>query len=213
MARVELPFPDSKYTAWLTNFAMVAEENASELNLTPEQTDAITALADEFSFAFRSNIAAKQYAKGQSSNKRRVRSESEQLIRSTAKLIAVNGAISQDLKSKLGLRVTTRSSSPVEPVQDVCAFGFAHGTNKIKWKRCNNIQGTSFIVEASYDGSGRWEYVGMTTQCKYLHEGQVPGKPVLYRVISQRAGKQSAISNLASVYSDYRSHGIEKKVA
>lgn len=203
MARVQVPFSDSKYVTWLSRFAEVADENAAELNLTPGQTAAITEMANEFELAFRSNLAAKQYAMGQSATKREVRITSEKLVRSTAKLIAINDTISENLKAELGLSVTTRPSVPVEPVACVTAMAYANGTNKIRWNRGGNTQGTNFIVEARFEHAGKWTFVGVTTKCKFEHKDQIPGQRINYRVISQRAGKQSMPSNITSVYDDY----------
>lgn len=213
MARVQIPYPDSQYAAWLSKFAEVADENADELNLTPEQITAINDLANEFELAFRSSIAAKQYAKGESAQKRTVRTESEQLVRSVARVISVNDAISDALKSKLGLGVTRHTSGPVEAVSDVAAMAYSSGENKITWNRGGNAQGTSFIIEAQYDSDSPWFYVGMTTQCKYIHKGQTPGQCVQYRIVSQRAGKQSSVSNLACVYGSVEPSTTKLKAA
>lgn len=201
MPNENLPIKDAQYGPWIINFASVATANATLLNLTSGQTTTLTGLANAFETAMLENTAAKLNAKTKAATKRNMRTASEAAFRPTAKIIAANPNIDNDLKGELGISLTPNPVGPVVPASELSSDGYASGVNRLRWNRNGNAQGTTFIIEASYNAGITWAIIGTTNRCTYAHTGQTPGVPVSYRVISQRKDTQSEPSSTTCVYS------------
>lgn len=124
------------------------------------------------------------------------------LVATFANQFQANPAVPPELIAELGLTVRGGGgSSPLFAPANLVADGCSNGINMLKWSANGNISGTQYIVEAAYDGTTDWDFVDVTTKSKFDHEGQTPGRPVVYRVYAKRAGQKSGFSNEATVYS------------
>lgn len=200
MSRVDIPRQDPQAINWVTTFASVATANATLLNLTVGQTTTLTGLATAFSNAYDDSEEAKADAKGKVSTKDGMRQACLEQFRSTAKVINANPNISSALKANLGISVTPSVAGPVVSPIDLVAKGFANGANKLSWKRNGNASGTTFGIEAMYDGAGPWVFVAFTTKTRFNHSGQTPGRMVTYRTFAQRDDIKSDPSEWAVLY-------------
>lgn len=200
MSRVEVPNKDAQFANWAKKFADNAAVYAAELNLTPEQIEALTESVEQFREAYTESQAAKAKAAGKINAKDSLRRACEDLIRPTARVINANPNIENLVKAKLGINVVGHSAGPVQPPTDLVAKGFANGVNQISWSRNGNARNTTFLIEASYDRSGVWEFVGVTNKTKFTHTGQIPGRRVVYRVFAARDDVRSGSSNWGCIY-------------
>lgn len=213
MSSENIPRKDAEYAPWIINFASVATANATILNLTVGEASTLTVMANAFEGAQTDSVAKKAALKGATATKKGLRAGTEQLFRSTAKVIAANTGITPDLKAELGLNVLPTPVGPVVPVIDLAVSGFANGENKLVWKRNGNAQGTFFRIEAKFGASSVWTFVANTTRIRYVHTGQTPGVQVTYRVISQRGEVVSGPSNEAVVYSSSEAEVVNLSLA
>ena len=101
----------------------------------------------------------------------------------------------------MGLQVSDGATSPppAEPT-DLTVTPNASGFNELKWKRNGNKPNTVFIVEAQVDGAGDWVQVGAVTETTFVHENQIPGKQIAYRVKARRDKRESVWSGTAVAY-------------
>lgn len=210
MSRVQVPKKDAQFANWAKKFAANAAVHAAELNLTPDQVEALTESVEQFRDAYDESQAAKAKAAGKVSTKDEMRRVCEDLIRPTARVINANPNIATDTKASLGINVTHTSVSPVECPTEVMASGYANGTNVIRWNRNGNAKNTTFLVEALYENKGPWSFVGITNKTKLVHSGQVPGRNVTYRVFAARDDKRSGSSGWGTIYEgDYSNESVQ----
>lgn len=200
MSRVEVPKKDAQFANWAKKFADNAAVYATELNLTPEQVEALTESVEQFRDAYTESQAAKAMAAGKVNTKDLLRRACEDLIRPTARVINANPQIENLVKANLGISVTSHPTGPVQPPTDLVAQGFANGVNKLSWNRNGNARNTTFLIEASYENSGTWHFVGVTNKTKFTHTGQIPGRQVVYRTFAARDDVRSGSSSWAMLY-------------
>lgn len=93
----------------------------------------------------------------------------------------------------------TRSNP--RPVTDLVATAYSNAEVVLKWKRNGNTRSTLFTIQFRPNG-GNWQTVGSTIASKATLEGFVPGQAGTFRVRATVNGKNSAWSNLASIYVD-----------
>ncbi|CAN5330215.1 hypothetical protein BH10ACI1_BH10ACI1_03380 [soil metagenome] len=95
-----------------------------------------------------------------------------------------------------GVKTSTAAVSPT----DLVATGTSDGTNRLKWSRNGNKQGTLFMIEAKIGDSNTWVLIDTVTNSKYEHKNQTPGVKIQYRVKAKRGESISTASNTAVVY-------------
>lgn len=186
-----VPNGEAQYDTWLARFVAYCVANEKELGLSPEVIAEITALRDSYSEAFKESYALKHALKGATKQKVTTRKNATNAVRSLANQFKANPAISQNSLGELGL-LTSKESHPVRSVIKVDVVGFDNGTNQLKWNRNGNSSDTVFLVEYSLDLGTTWFLAGAVSRVKFIHENQIPGRTVYYRVFANRAGVTSA---------------------
>jgi hypothetical protein len=194
-----VPNGEAQYDAWLKQFVGYCIANEKELGLNPEVIAELIALRDSYSEAFKISFALKQSLKGATKQKMKARKEATGAVRSLANQFKANPAISANDLGKLGL-LTSKESHPVRPVTNLDFKGFDNGTNQLKWKRNGNSSDTVFLVEYSLDSGTTWFLAGAVSRVKFIHEYQVPGRLVYYRVFANRSGVTSSPTKPVAAY-------------
>lgn len=200
MPKLDMPVTDALFQQWTSNFANVALANAADLGLTPAQTARIQAAANAFKDTYQASQDAKTILRARVGAKLSAREEAEEVFRSYGAMILSNPEVSPGLKGSLGMKANRTQGPPLTPVTDLSAAGYSNGGNVLRWNRNGNTDRTIFLIEAQYEGSLEWRFVGTTSRVRFVHADQVPGVPIVYRVTSRRGETQSLPSNLAPVY-------------
>lgn len=198
MASDYLPKPDAQLQTWLTNFAAKCGEYDSELGLTSTDLLLIDGQTDTFSDDYNAQFAAKEVLKGLTETKDKSRKAVTATVRSYAKQFKANPAVTPAILGALGI-TTSSSAGPVVTPTGLTVTGISTGVNKIKWNRAGNSNGTTFIVESSFDGNN-FNFVGAVTRTSFSDEGNTPGETQWYRVFATRAGSSSAPCAPVAVY-------------
>lgn len=194
-----LPQDDLALQAWLNNFAETCEKYESELDLDTEELAEINGAASGFSTDLTAQSTAKAILKGATAAKNSAKTTANAVARKYAKEFKANPTVSSEILSELQI-VSNAVTSPVTTVTGVSVTGCDDGVNKVTWNRNGNSQGTSFIIEYRVDGQSNWNFAGVVTKVKFDHENQTPGVMTWYRIISTRAGTNSAPSVAVAAY-------------
>lgn len=201
MPNLNLPTYDTEFRAWLTNFAATADAHQTELALTSDQVADLMAAAEDYSEKWTECVAAKALAKGRVASKNQSRASAEELVRTIGGFVLKNPDVSITLKIQMGMSMAEAQISPLNPVADLACTPQGNGVNQLRWDRNGNSERTVFIIQMRKPGESEWDFVATTSRVRYSHTGQIPGKQITYRVISQRGEKLSGPSGQAVAYS------------
>lgn len=194
-----LPTSDYKLLTWFESFSTTCAQRATELKLTPEEIETITAAAASFTASMKAVEAAKAALAGVVAEKEEVKNSSTELARRYAKLFKAYPDVEVGTLKTLGV-LTSSKNSPVVRVRSLTVVGQSTGINVLKWDRVTNSSNTIFLVEFSYDNAEDWQFAGALTKTTFEHLRQTPGRTVWYRVTATRSGKSSAPCPPVAVY-------------
>jgi hypothetical protein len=194
-----IPKRDNVAKQWLTNFATVAQANATALGLTAGQATTLGNTVKDFATGIDDVESARNAYRGAVQSKVNARFNATKLVRPYAQRWMNSGTIAESLLAELGLPITPHTTSLEDP-KELVAVGYSNGDNKLSWKRNGNRNGTVFVIEAKYGASTNWGQIDAVTSTRYTHSNQTPGTQVVYRVRARRGEAVSGYSNTAVVY-------------
>lgn len=194
---------DTQLRTWADNFYQVATVNAAVLDLDPAELSSIDAARDAYVFALDNVAAARALSMGATATKNTEKGDLLDIVSLFANQFQSNPAVSDELIAELGLVVRGEGGGtvPLYPADGLTATGCSNGVNALKWQANGNEPGTTYLIQAAYDGTTDWEYVDVTTKTRYDDGDQTPGRSVLYRIIAKRSDDQAPPSNVAALYS------------
>ena len=193
--------PKSQFQAWMANFQSVAAQNALPLQLDPAELSELATTNTQFAAAFNAQETARAAAKGATAFCDQEWNEALAVVSKYNALFQAIPGISPDLLGELGLTVPGGGGTvPVYSPTNLSALGCSNGVNTLKWDRNSNESGTTYVIEAAYNGTNTWQIVDTATRTKFDHTDQTPGQFVRYRVYAKRGQTKSNPSGTASVY-------------
>jgi|GEM_PF-1088050 len=210
-----LPKRDAELVGWMNRFVTACNTYATPLGISAGELASISAAADNFISSYDLSEAARVTAKAQVQAKDDAKRNSTRTIRDFVREFQANPNITNEMRDQLGITVPsdTRTNTPPKEPLFLEAIGQTNGINLIKFNRNNNLPGTQFVIEASYDGGADWDFAGVTTKTRFEHLNQTPGVRVYYRAFATRSGMNSVFSNSAVVYVNGGSGETELKIA
>lgn len=181
-----------EFLPWLKNFIEVVTANQADLPITAAQITSLNARYTEHEAKLNAQTAAEEAAQSATRDLNDSRGMSNAEISYFNTIFKADKTIPRELLVQMGLKVSEGATSPppAEPL-DLTVTPNASGFNELKWKRNGNKPNTVFIIEAQVDG-GDWVQVGAVTETKFVHENQIPGKQIAYRVKATRDKRESA---------------------
>jgi hypothetical protein len=202
MAKKIYPSNDAEFAVWLANLVNKANGYKSELKLTSEQLDELHGKL----ISFNGNVALRQ-------QKREESAAQTALVREArADLNTEVGLFNNAVKSIKGLRANILEELGLSPNEanfgntvtaapfDLVVTGTSDGTNRLKWKRGGNRQGTTFIIEGKIGSADAWTMIDAVTGATFAHKDQTPGVKAQYRIKAKRGDSVSGCTNTAVVY-------------
>jgi hypothetical protein len=200
-----IPRRDTLYTAWLNQLATQADALKVQLQLSNSQVTALQQAASQWATAYANHVAAVENARARAVGKAAVRRSTEETVRTICRIVQANPTVPEDAKRDIGLPVHDKEPTPVMPQTPTGLYviGLENGANVLRWKRNGNKTGVQFIIEAKYSANAPWTQIGSTTRSSWMHEHQVPGVKVWYRVIATRTKFKSLPSTAATVYDGF----------
>jgi hypothetical protein len=193
-----LPSSQEGFLAWSDNFLTVLRANREILAISEERVDA---LANQYRQCKESVVAyaeAKERIRLLYEKKRATIQEVQRYTHDLTQRLLNDPEISDSTKIYLGI-LPTKKYYPRTPyaVQSLhvtpkmVGKTIADGVNLVHWKRPRNAPDTVYIVMAvPYEG-GTWTEVARTKGCRFQHKNQTVGRPMCYRIVSQRGDLQS----------------------
>jgi hypothetical protein len=196
------PIALEAFVAWFINFAKVLGENIAIYDVTQEESDAITALANAMSTSQQNVVEIKAQSKTITQIRDNTKADSIAMIRKFGRIFQANPKLTSDQLEAIGLPVHdhTHSFETPHPIREFVVKGGANGYNTLDWDKNDNKQGTRYFIEARYGLEGHWGVVDNVTATKYIHKGQTPGDPVYYRITPQRGKLVGPVSAVVGVY-------------
>ena len=197
-----IPRSDTIFQDWVGNFLSVANANLTSLGFLASDMTAITTDKTLFDTTITNNATAQALAQAAAKKKQITRKALELKARGLVKRIQAKTDVSPDLKRQLQITVPGDAPPPPDiPNQplDLVANIAGEGSYELKWKRNNPIGTIMFVVEGRFGASPNFTFIGITPKSTFLHENNVPGERIAYRVKIQRGEKHSPYSNTAVV--------------
>lgn len=193
---------DAQLRIWADNFYTVCSANAATLGLDLAELTSIDTARDQYVAALDNVAVARAMGLGATATKNTEKASLLDTIAVFANQFQSNPGVSQELIAELGLTVrgTGGGSVPLYPASGLTAVGCSDGLNRLKWAANGNESGTTYVIEAAFDGSVNWEYVDVSTSTRFDHTGQTPGRAVVYRIVATRSGFKAPPSNEAALY-------------
>lgn len=196
-----LPSKDDQLSGWAANFAAKAPASAATTGLTTTEIKAMGDAQVKLANDIAAHTQAMQTAKSLRATKQASRRAVIQLAQLYNAKIQANPAVTDSIKTNLGLKVRQRAM-PVTPQvpASLVVTGYDNGVNALKWKSGGNKPNTAYVVEALYPDAAQWVQVGSVTRLSFEHTGQTPGVQVVYRLRARRRTEFSNPSNTAIAY-------------
>lgn len=128
----------------------------------------------------------------------------EATVRDMVRRVQANAAVHEDVKAAAGIRVRDRVRSHLSPLAPtgLVVRPDVSGDNHLAWKTTGQARGTMYRIEARAGAETKFTLVDVIPGSRYVHEGQKPGAPIVYRIRARLSGQLSAPSNEAGIYDD-----------
>lgn len=190
-----------EFVPWLKNFIEVVTANQANLPITPAQITSLQNILTAHETKLNAQTAAEEAAQSATRDLNDSRKLSNSEVSFFNTIFKADKTIPRELLVEMGLQVSDGATSPppAEPT-DLTVKPNASGFNELKWKRNGNKPNTIFIIEAQADGAGDWVQVGAVTETTFVHENQIPGKQIAYRVKATRDKRESAWTTTVVAY-------------
>lgn len=185
-----IPTSDMHFANWYQTFSDVCAQNATQLNLTSEDVEAISQAALTLYQSIVAVNEAKRKLASLVSEKDNVRQSAAELARGYAKTFKATKSINDAMLQNLGV-VKSAQYGPVQKVEKLTVTTKETGENTLKWDRNMNSGNTIFLIEFSYADQPDWQFAGAVTKTTFIHARQKPGRMVFYRVTATRSGNSS----------------------
>lgn len=183
---------DADFLVFYNNLTTVAAANVTPLGLSPADVTTLNTAKTNYTNGLNGRVAAADAAKAATITKNSTKVAALNLVRLWANQWQNDPAVSDELKSQLGLPIhdETPSPRPIFTCTQLSATGYSNGVNKMRWFRNGNLYGASFVVEFSRDNGTTWSIAGVSTKASFDHLNQPP-VATLYRVRTERRGLSS----------------------
>jgi hypothetical protein len=122
-------------------------------------------------------------------------------IAAIAKTLYNDPAVDDEMIAAAGLAIHDTAPTPQTPTQplNLVATPNWDGAVELKWARNANPALTSFLVEASADGTN-WDVVHTTTKSRATVTGYTPGVNYWFRIRASKNEITTLPSNVAEIY-------------
>lgn len=196
-----LPTKDGDIISWAENFIAVANGNLAALGLIAGDITSLTTKKSDYSTGLNNAIAKQIESKSATDNKNAKRGLLTDNIRTIARQIQARPGVPDDMKVKLGLKSSTPTPSPTNPLPpESLSLGVVTGlTVRLKWNRNGNAARTIFIIEASNNPDINYTMIGTTTKSVMDTSYRTETGATFFRVKAQKGDQISDSSNVVTV--------------
>lgn len=197
-----IPTMDAALLTFGTTLAAAVTAAPASFGLAAADIAPVSADVNQFGQALQDVDALKAELASAVRQKEQIRLNVEAGLRSVARRIQADPAVTDDTRSNAGIPIRDfrPSSTAPNPPTDLVAAGLVSGVNELSWDRNGNLPNTEFVIEAMKGAETTFSQVDVTRAARYRHTGQTVGVKVIYRVRARRDGISSDNCREAGVY-------------
>lgn len=199
-----IPRRDAHALIYYTTLANAMAADPQSLGVGADVVAALQAEVAQFAASLQQVDRMQKDCAAEVARKKGLRSGVDGTVRGLLRQVHANPNVAASAKAAAGIPVHdgVRSRlSPLVPTHLVVTADVT-GANHLTWKTEDPSRSTMYRIEARSGAETEFRPLDVVAAPPYVHEGQKPGAPIVYRVLARRSKKLSAPSNEAGIYAD-----------